>query len=197
MIVTQKIMKHISILLLLSIFLLTGCSADRLVDTSSNKAHLVVDKTSDDGSIPRSKLVYTVLYQPNKFTVIEMDEMYRKDILDTAPDYGTNLKNMWFVIMNERLAKEADKNLKIFYLNEQINMDQNLATIEGFYKLLQSCSSFMSVDEIFGIAAAFQEKNKDVIENVIQWKDVKSKETQLADMTYENVKFQRSMVIER
>lgn len=190
-------MKHITIFFCLSILLLQGCSADRQIDTSDKKAHVVDDKTLGDGSIPRSKLVYSVLYQARQSTIEEMDTMYRKDILDTAPDYDANLKNMWFMIINDRLAVEGDKKLKEFYLDEQIRLDQNLANVEGFYKLLQSCSSFMDVKEIFDIAAAFQKKNKNVIENVIQWKDVKSKNIKIGELTYEGVKFQRSMATKR
>lgn len=178
--------------------LILSCSDEKSDEKQNNKTTSgTLEETFGDGSVPKSRLIYTVLYEPDKFTVKEMDGMYRKDILNTAPDYDANLKNMWFLVLNERLANETNKNLKIFYLNEQIGMDQNLANIEGFYKLLQSCSSFMDVEQIFDIAAVFQKKNKNVIENVIQWKDAKSKEIKLEGLTYEGVKFQRSMATKR
>jgi len=165
---------------------------DPATEEVNNKA-VELPVAGGDGSVPRFKMVHSVYIDRDKHTLQELDKMYREDIKSTASDYDINLKNMWYTIINDKLIKDGDPAMKMFYIQEQINAKQNLPNINSFFRLLVSSKSFMNNDRIFDIASEFNNKNKDYIENVILWDTEEGKKQALDDLVYENVIFFRFM----
>ncbi|QYJ67977.1 hypothetical protein [Flavobacterium litorale] len=170
---------------------LTSCSEEKESIQTNDKSISLTSERLKDGSIPQYKLIYAVLAEKSKYSLNEIDTMYREDIITTEPDYDANLKNTWLIIINERLISEGNDDLKRYYLKEQIDLKQSLANIKGFYNLLLSSRSFLDTKEMREVSVAFQQKNQNYIKNVIQWKDEEAMKAKLQELTYEAALFQR------
>lgn len=153
-------------------------------------------QTTRDGSVPQDRLVKTVMSNPDKYSIGELDTMYRQDIKNTEPYYDLNLKNMWFVIINQKLVDNGGEALKRYYIKEQMQMQQNLANFQGFYSLLLSASSFMDSTLLINTSQEFSRKNSHYIENM-KWSSEDKKNKKLTELNYEAAKFQRFISLKK
>ncbi len=190
--------------LLFNVMIIFSCSDDKeisnLNDTSTTigkGADPMIEENKNDGSVPQNKLVYKVMSNSSEYTLEDMDTMYRQDIAITASDYDVNLKNMWYIFINDKLIEGGSEELKRFYLNEQIVLKQNLPNLESFYRLLLSCTSFMNSSELFETSKKFADKNESYIQNDIQWSDEAKKKSKMMNLHYEGAKFQRFMSVSK
>ncbi len=173
---------------ILPIFLLfISCSEDRITEENKQVVNTNVRVINDDdppagqGDIPRSKLVYKSM-AVSEFPLQELCERYKKDIEVTAPDYHDNLKNFWFSLICDRVINEGSDEMKIYFLKEQISLKNNILNLKRFYGVLLSCS--LSNEECENIAAEFSKKNKDFINNKVNWKDDKDRKSKLSELIY-------------
>lgn len=171
----------ISILIL---FFITGCVNEGSVGSKGVTASDQIER----GAVPKDRLVYKVMFTPSDFTMEQVGEMYKSDIATAGEDYATNLKNMWFIVLNKKLIKEGTDDQKKFYINEQLKMENNLPNIKGFYDLMLSSS--LTESEKYDLAERFSAKNKDVVESLYN-DDAKMKGEKMTELTYAKRNFQR------
>lgn len=174
-------------ILMLSLFLIAGCSKEQ-AEESAVASRSTTNAQIEKGAVPKDRLVYKVMFTPSDFTMEQIDEMYKDDVASARADYMTNLKNMWFVVLNKKLAKEGAEEQKRFYIDEQLKMENNLANINSFYDLLRS-SSFTE-SEKFDLADRFSAKNKTVVERLYS-DDAKMKAEKITELTYAKRNFER------
>ncbi|MCW4470506.1 hypothetical protein OGH69_16160 [Flavobacterium sp. MFBS3-15] len=160
---------------------IVGCSDEKEVNLAEPASRVAVSAENAKGEVPRDRLIYSVLTKSAEYSVSELEAEYRKDIGSARPDYMTNLKNMWMIIINPRVYNEGTEEQKLFFINEQLALEDNLAHFAGFYNLLIS-SKTLEPAEKERIANEFYDKNHKVIAEA-QWpdaKDGKKKESELA-----------------
>lgn len=141
---------------------------------SFSQAYPVSQMKQEKGSVPRDHMVYDMLFSKDKYTLKEVDELYRNDIVkrDTT-HYYSNMQNFAYIIlMREDIAldKNGTQEQKKYYVNQMLTAEYTLATQQQFYTLLLSCSDFMSKEELLEKGNAFYKKNKADIEK-IKWRD--------------------------
>ena len=154
-------------------------SQDFKVENATLETALQSEKTPKS-EVPRDRLIFSTMKKSASFSTRELVETYKKDIGTAKPDYLTNLKNMWFVLLNPRIILEGTEDEKLFLIHEQLNVDNNLAYIKDFYNLLISVKNIDKVEKE-KIANSYFDKNLKVIESV-EWsnpEEKKSKETEL------------------
>jgi len=141
---------------------------------SFSQAYPVSQTKQEKGAVPRDHMIYDMLLSRDKYTLNEVDKLYRTDVVkrDTT-HYFSNMQNFAFLIlMREDIAldKNGTEEQKKYYVNEMLKAEHTLPTHQQFYTLLLSCSDFMDKDELLQKGNAFYEKNKADIEK-IKWKD--------------------------
>lgn len=138
------------------------------------------DPPTGQGDIPRSKLVYKS-FDHNSFTLTELCERYKSDIEVTAPDYHDNLKNFWFSIIGDRIISEGSDEVKKYFIEEQLGLQNNLMNIERFYKLL--LASPLTEEEGLVASNTFYEINEKAIAG-LQWKSEKEEMAKRRELVY-------------
>ncbi|OYQ34705.1 hypothetical protein CHU92_11455 [Flavobacterium cyanobacteriorum] len=125
----------------------------------------VLEKNTE-GIIPVEHPFYDIIKDPDSYSIKDIDSYYRKEFLKVdTPDYIPNLKNYAFKILMEKgLPEHGTQEEKLFYLNEQLRLDDNFPNINNFYSLLLSSRDFLKDEELTGMADAFYEKNNKSIE---------------------------------
>ncbi|WP_417352557.1 hypothetical protein [Flavobacterium alkalisoli] len=173
--------------LVLPVFLLfIACSDENTKEAktaiNSMNVHVVHDDDppTGQGDIPRSKLVYKSFDQ-NSFTLAELCDRYKSDIEVTAPDYHDNLKNFWFSIMGDRVISEGSDEVKKYFIEEQLSLQNNLMNLERFYKLL--LASPLSEEESLVASNTFYEINEKAIAG-LQWKSEKEEMAKRRELVY-------------
>lgn len=141
---------------------------------SFSQAYPASQVKQEKGAVPRDHMIYDMLLSRDKYTLSEVDNLYRTDIIkrDTT-HYYSNMQNFAFLIlMREDVAldKNGKEEQKKYYVNEMLTAEQTLATHQQFYTLLLSCSDFMDKDELLQKGNAFYKKNIADIEK-IKWRD--------------------------
>lgn len=158
---------------------LTGCSDEKDIITNNVEPNAAVLKSDRlKGEIPEDRQVNSVLANPDDFSLSDLDKLYKENV----PDVDDNLKNMWLGFINPRLLKEGTEEQKLYYISEQLALENSLADFSGFYNLLRS-SKKINREEKDRLADAFYSKNLKVIE-AIQWKDAKSKQAKQTELVY-------------
>lgn len=132
------------------------------------------NQEAENVQVPWDRVFFTVVDGAQLYSLDALVDIYEADIKTAKPEYADDLKNMWFCILNSRLAKEGSNDVKRNFLNEQIALKSNLPNYGGFYNLLRSCSSFMEEDEMEKIASEFYMKNDKFLKG-IDWQDEKLK----------------------
>lgn len=168
--------------------LLISCSQDKENLNAGEIKGVTANAQIEKGAVPKDRLVYKVMFTPSDFTMEQIDDMYKNDVASARADYITNLKNMWFVVLNKKLVKEGAEEQKRFYIDEQLKMENNLANINSFYDLLRS-SSFTE-SEKFDLADRFSVKNKAVVDELCS-DDAKLKAEKITELTYAKRNFER------
>jgi len=158
-------MKNFTYLVACICLLFASCTQEKESVNDGNEKGATAATQVEKGAVPRDRIVYKVMFRQDDFSLNQLDEMYREDVLNASGDFETNLKNMWFIVLNKKLVDQGSDKQKQFYINEQLKMDSNLPNIDSFYKLLLS-SSFLTETEQVAVSARFNGKNKKVIENV-------------------------------
>jgi hypothetical protein len=160
-----------------------SCSEDKetLINNDTSTAEETLSTERVKGEIPREMHVFTTLQKAGGLSVAKMLELYRQDISKSqGQDYDANLKNMWFIYLNNKVLTEGSKEQKLFIVRQQADMENNLPHFNSFYKLLASVTGIDKAEKS-GIAQAFYEKNMKVI-NEIKWhtpEEKQQKETEL------------------
>lgn len=152
--------------------LFISCSAENeTVKKSSNTEWVTINnvnlRKSDvvsprpKGGLPYGHKVYTFMKEDVGLT--EMDVIYRtefahKDSLKL--DYNNTAKQMGIVfMMHKGLAEKGTAEQKKYYLNEALEMENNLPNLQSFYDLLTSSREIYTKQEIEAIALQFYTKN--------------------------------------
>lgn len=137
---------------------------------SFSQAYPASQMKQEKGAVPRDHMIYDMLFSKDKYTLNEVDKLYRDDIVkrDTT-NYYSNMQNFAYIIlMREDIAldKKGTEEQKKYYVNEMLTAEYTLATQQQFYTLLLSCSDFMSKEELLEKDNAFYKKNKADIESM-------------------------------
>jgi hypothetical protein len=162
---------------------------DASVTTNTDATAKKVATSTVKGEVPHTHIIYQVLSKSSDYNLAQLDAMYKKDVLKTAPDYNDNLKNMWFVILQQPLADKGTDAQKVFYIKEQLGLNSNLANVSGFYKLLLSVKGY-TLQEKQDIALQFSDKNTKVAEG-LAWNDAAAKKSKLNELVFEQRNFDR------
>ncbi|QEE51054.1 hypothetical protein FUA48_16160 [Flavobacterium alkalisoli] len=170
--------------------LFVGCSDDK--DTTTEDTSLkskVVTEERAGGMIPRDRIIYNTLSDAESIPLTKLEELYKEDVRTAEADYTTNLKNMWLTLINHRVYNEGTEEQKLFWINEQIALDNNLPHFTGFYNLLAS-SKLLSNAEKDKILKDFIEKNEKAI-SAVQWTTPKKKKAKEMELTYATSVYQK------
>ncbi|KGO78913.1 hypothetical protein Q763_16110 [Flavobacterium beibuense F44-8] len=179
-------MKKTSLLFLVVCLVFISCSEDKEQEpvqaANPKNVHVIHDDDppSGQGDIPRNKLVYKTFDQKS-FTLNELWERYKSDVEVTAPDYHDNLKNFWFSIIGDRVIDEGSDAMKLYFLDEQMGLEQNLLNYDRFFSLLATCP--LTDDEVEMYALDFFDRNREAI-NGIMWKSEEEKKDKLNELAY-------------
>lgn len=163
-------MKKIYILSILG-FIMASCSQEKengiVANSTSNAKEIASAKINRErGEIPGNFLVYTAIVNASSYRFQDLDKMYKKDVARAEPDFRDNLVNMWLTGMAPKLLSESTAEQKLFYLNEQVSLENNLAHFRTFYSLLTMAK--ISKEEKQAMSANFYNKNMISIAK-IQW----------------------------
>lgn len=163
--------------------LFISCSEDKEAapaDVTTKSLPVVTERAKSE--VPRDRLIYNTLGDAPNLSLNELLDLYKKDISTAEPDYSTNLKNMWFTVLKNRLYDEGTEEQKLFYINESVALENNLAHFTGFYNLL-TASKLLDRAEKEAISNSYYEKNLKAIADV-QWPDPKDGEKKKMDLVY-------------
>lgn len=186
----KKIFLLLACIALIYTAVIVSCSDNPEINSNDATIEsLAITTESRKGEVPRDRLFYT-FGNKGKLSTNQLIEVYKKDISTAVPDYSTNLKNMWLTVLNPRVYNEGTEEQKLFCINEQLGLDNNLAHFTSFYNLL-STSKLIDKIEKERIAQTYYDKNSKAIADV-QWsnpKDGKNKEMELAyaKRTFQNL----------
>lgn len=177
--------------------LFVNCSDDKEIGTATevNEKSKAITSESVKGEVPRDRMIYTILTDAANFTVTELEGFYKKDIATAEPDYATNLKNMWLIILNPRLFTEGNETQKVFFINEQITLNNNLAHFTGFYNLLASAKNITNTEKD-NIANTFYEKNMKAID-FINWKTPEQRKEKEMDLVWAKRNFSNIVAMQK
>lgn len=179
-------MKKISLVFSVVCLVFTSCSEDKMQEpvqaVNPKNVHVIHDDDppSGQGDIPRNKLVYKS-YDQKSFSLDDLWERYKKDVEVTAPDYHDNLKNFWFSIIGDRVIKEGNGEMKLYFLDEQMGLKQNFLNYDRFFNLLATCP--LTDDEVEIYALDFFDRNRKAV-NGILWKTEEDKKAKLGELAY-------------
>ena len=139
---------------------------------SFSQAYPVSQMKQEKGAVPRDHMIYDMLLSREKYTLSEVDKLYRDDIVkrDTTHYYSNMQSFAYIILMREDIAldKNGTEEQKKYYVNEMLTAEHTLATQQQFYTLLLSCNDFISKEELLEKGNAFYKKNKADIEG-IKW----------------------------
>lgn len=176
-------MKHTIPYLILAAVLSLGCSAEMDSPETTVDIKSTVNKQREKGEVPRDRIFYSILHEPDDYTLEDLIELYKKDITGIeGEDYKSNLQNMWQIVLHPRLIKEGTEEQKLYFINEQEAMDNNLPHFGGFLNLLRSCKS-LTKEEKQTIAGAFYNKNTAVVER-LQWPSEQNEKDKKGELAY-------------
>ena len=166
-------------IILVSTAIIISCSDDKEVTPSTEIATKSLTEVSKS-EVPRDRIFYSSLDKVQNASLYELIQLYKKDVGTAEKDYSTNLKNMWFAVLKNKLAAEGTEEQKLFFIHEQISLPDNLAFFTDFYNML-AASKLLDRAGKEEMAAAFYEKNLKAI-NEVQWHtpaEQKNKKTEL------------------
>ena len=144
--------------LVCTVFILS-CSDDKELKSSDvTTKSLSTDKVDMKGEVPRDRLLYRTIGHVENLSTNDIVDAYKKDISTAQSDYLTNLKNMWLTALNNRVYEDGTEDQKLFFINEQLALENNLAHFTGFYNLLAT-SKKLTKDEKVSMADAYYDKN--------------------------------------
>lgn len=176
-------MRHTILYLIVFAILSLGCSAEMDSPETVVDIKSTVNKQREKGEIPKDRIFYSILHEPDDYTLEDLIELYKKDITGTeGEDYKSNLQNMWQIVLHPRLIKEGTDEQKLYFINEQEAMDNNLPYFGGFLDLLRSCKS-LTKEEKYIIAGAFYNKNTAVVER-LQWSSEQDEKDKKSELVY-------------
>ena len=177
-------MKHIIPYLIVFAMLMAGCSIEEeSAEITEVNVKSLIDKQRENGEVPKGRGFYTIMHDPSQYSLDELIDLYKKDIKGIEQeDYNSNLKNMWLVILYPRLIEEGSDDDKLYFIEEQMNMDSNLPHVDKFYTLIFNCNK-LSKEEKWEKFTVFSKKNMEVVEK-IQWRSPEEKKRKLGDMIY-------------
>lgn len=168
-----------NIILLLSVMALFSCSEEKIENNVQQKNKELIALPEAQGVVPKSHKIYDMMREPAKVTLNAADNFYRSEVAISNEHYSSGLKSFGFIlVMKKGLAIDGTEEQKRFYIEEQLKMDTNLATIPQFYNLLVSCNEFIEQNKLIAIGRQFYEKVKVEIENTT-WPDPQKKKDKL------------------
>lgn len=172
----------------LVVFTTFSCTSDKLVNNNLDVPQ--ASETESKGGVPLDHPLYDMMVNP-KYTFADVDAYYRESIAGTDLHYTSSMKSLAFwSLMDRGLDKIGSNEQKMFYIEEILSLDFTFAFTE-FYTLLNSCSDFLSKEELDDKALRFFEKTKKVMkEGSIQWKDEEHKNQAMEELVTEYQKFQ-------
>ena len=178
----KKIVLLLACVVLGTTAIIVSCSDDKEVNTGrdAKAKSLPVAAAKMKGEVPKDRLIYNVLGTAESLSLNELVETYNKDVSSAGSDYVTNLKNMWLTVLNPRVYNEGTEDQKLFFINEQVALENNLAHFTGFYNLL-AVSKKMDRAQKDRIADTYYQNNLKAIAEV-HWPnpgDDKKKESEL------------------
>lgn len=171
--------------LIICVSVIISCSDDKEANTTTAPILTKAKAASPDrmrGEIPRNKQIFDILSDADNYSIAELESLYKRDIATIEKDYAANLKNMWLTLLNPKLFSEGTEEQKLFFIKEQIALDNNLAHFTGFYNLLAS-SKLINGKEKEIIGNDFYEKNIEAIDK-IEWKTPYQKKAKQNDLVW-------------
>jgi hypothetical protein len=179
-------------MILLFVIALVSCTGENELmqkeDSQTAKKAPLANEDINSGVPPKSHLFFENLSQVEVLSASELTKLYREDIQTALPIYADNLKNMWFSLIYEKITLEGTQEEKLFFLNEQINLKDNIANLNNFYPLLSACENEFSKEELKVISENFEAKNSIALDK-IHWKNPNDKEKKMALLIYQKRSF--------
>lgn len=140
-----------------------------------------------ESTVPTTHKVYSM----SQYSLEEADSFYRSNIAEE----GADVKNVAFSFMMEKgLAEKGTDEQKEYYVNQQLEADNNITAIDEFYALLLSCRNFMPKNDLTKNSTAFYDKNKAAI-NKIKWPEVTQKNEKIKELMKEYKIFNRYIAV--
>lgn len=157
-------MKNI-ITILVFAFICLGCSDERDINISDDTIKSGENLTRK-GEIPKEMSIHKELSIVTNHSLLQLMELYKEDSnLAAGREYAANLKNMWLIVIAPKLLSEGNDEQKLFFINEQLDSENNLPHLGSFYQLLASAKS-IPADQRLEFASEFFDKNFEVIQKV-------------------------------
>ncbi|GGB84905.1 hypothetical protein GCM10007424_26200 [Flavobacterium suaedae] len=166
--------------ILIYIVLLISCSEDDEGNINTTGKAIATETVKSE--VPRDRIVYNTFSKIETESLENLINLYKKDISTAEQGYMTNLKNMWFAILKDKLFKEGTEEQKLFFINEQLSVENNLFAINEFYSLVLN-SKLLSRSEKESITKSFYNKNSTAI-NSIDWKTPQDKKKKQGELVY-------------
>lgn len=180
----KKIFYLIACIAIVSTAVIVSCSEDK--DTPSTdvtpKSKVVESSDVVKSEVPRDRFIYSAFGSAENLTLDELIDLYKKDISTADSNYLTNLKNMWFAVLKNRLIEKGTEEQKLFFINEFAGVDNNLAYFNEFYNMLAT-SKLLNRSEKENLANTYYAKNLKTI-NEIQWSSPDDKKKKESELTY-------------
>ena len=191
-------MKRFICLYFASLFLMS-CQeqVDSLPETNSLSKKLEKQANTDDVNAfdaPKTNPIKKLLFTTSK-NLNAADSIYRAEIeKSNAKAYCHNLKELGFIaLVHHGLIEDGTKEQKEFYINEQMNSQVNLPNFKNFYALLSSCQDDFSRNELQDFGEDFYTKNKNYIENKMQYRTVENEKRAITKLNSAYESFKNSL----
>lgn len=180
-------MKTYSLFFLMIIFGLLSCQNEQ--ETNNQEAVNELKNTPDfnqPGIIPRSHEFFEILWNIEDYSLNDLDQYYKSEVAENDAHFSHNLKHRMFLeLMHKGLAEQGTPEQKKYYLDEQMDLKNNLPTITDFHVLLKSYGiNHLTFEECMAIRDEFLDKNDAVIEKMT-WSDPAKKKEKIDEIAQE------------
>lgn len=169
------------------IFGLLSCQNEQ--ETNNQEAVNELKNTPDfnqPGIIPRSHEFFEILWNIEDYSLNDLDQYYKSEVAENDAHFSHNLKHRMFLeLMHKGLAEQGTPEQKKYYLDEQMDLKNNLPTITDFHVLLKSYGiNHLTFEECMAIRDEFLDKNDAVIEKMT-WSDPAKKKEKIDEIAQE------------
>ncbi|MFN2261651.1 MAG: hypothetical protein ABR595_06260 [Psychroflexus sp.] len=191
-------MKTFAPFFLLILFGFFGCQTEQNQDKKTAVSELKNTPNFDQpGIIPRSHEFFDILWNNEDYSLDDLDQYYKTEVAENEAHFTHNLKHRMFLeLMHKGLAEQGTPEQKKYYLDEQMEMKNNLPTITDFHVLLKSYGiNHLTFEECMAIRDEFLDKNDAVIE-AMNWSDPAMKKDKIDEIAREVRSFNKYFLME-